>query len=299
MHTKTILNITRNKLFNNSKLQKDSFCEIFGNYISRKSGQKCCVYGQNGKPLKKETVIKFLENMQATNNYEIHKAKNLSDFRKSLKLINWSANEDYTILTRIFYFKNVFYLTDFIKEIYNTDYSSNLQQIPNIHVMKKELLKIDLTTPDLKGLSMKDLQLAFALNTLNFDKYLLYPIKEESNFKKEIRNITLFEQQEKDNKENIQERTKLKNKYDALQYENYQNAKKFDNEKFENLFSENYKVENSKNENQNKFANEEKEEALKIKDIEQLGKQLQFEDDSGCCSPEGTCACKQASKYKL
>jgi len=290
MHSKLILNSDNNILFTLIKLQKHSFCEIFGNYISRKSGQKCCVYGQNGKPLKKETVIKFLENMQATNSYEIQKAKNLSDFRKSLKLINWTPNEDYTILTRTFYFKNVFYLTDFIKEIYNTDYSSNLQQIPDVHVLKKELLKIELTTPDLKGLSMKDLQLAFALNALNYQKYLLYPIKDEQNFKKEIRNISLLEQEERENSVNIQERTKLKNKYDALQYEREEESKKFNSEKFESLLSENFKVENSKNAD------------LKFKEVDELadqvGKEVEF-GDSGCCSPEGTCACKKASKYQL
>lgn len=274
------------------RLQKQSFCEIFGSYISRKSGQKCCVYGQNGKPLKKETVMKFLENMQATNNFEIQKATNLSDFRKSLKLINWIPNEDFTNLTRVFYFKNVFYLTDFIKEIYNADYSANLQQIPNIHVLKKELLKIELTTPDLKGLSMKDLQLAFALNTLNLDKYLLYPIKDELNYKKEIRNIGLLEQQEKESTGYMQERSKLKNKYDALVYERESENKSFEfNEKFESLINENYKTELGMNYNKSETENK----GIYVKAMNAVG----MGEDSGCCSPEGVCACKQASKYKL
>jgi len=279
------------------KFQKRNFCEseIFGNFISRKSGQKCCVYGQNGKPLKKETVIKFLENMQVTNKYEKEKNNYLNEFKKNLKLINWKPNEDYTVLTRVFYFKNVFYLTDFIKEIYNTDYSSNLQQIPNIHVLKKELLKIELTTPDLKGLSMKDLQLAFALNTLNFDKFLIYPIKDEENYKREIRSINIYEQQEK---ENHQERTKLKNKYDALEYDKINNANPiFDKTKFDELFNENSKIDLNKKDKINTD--------LKAINIGTIQKENKFEDinlniqESGCCSPEGTCACKQASKYKL
>jgi len=282
--------INLNTQFFLSKIHKKSFCEILGSFLSRKSGQKCCVYGQNGKPLKKETVKKFLDNMQATNNFEVQKERDISDFRKSLKLINWKPNEDYTILTRVFYFKNVFYLTDFIKEIYNTDYSANLQQIPNIHVLKKELLKIELTTPDLKGLSMKDLQLAFALNSLSFEKFLLYPIMEEENYKREIRNITLFEQQDKGKDGSFQERTKLRNKYDALQYEKLIENKEAYNKDFENLLNQepNFDEKNLKfNENNLAF-----EKQNKIEDSE-------LNNDSGCCSPEGTCACKQASKYKL
>ena len=208
-----------------NKLQARNFCEILGNFISRKSGQKCCIYGQNGKPLKQDSIVKFLENLKNTNLEEAQKLENLTEFRKTLKLITWKPNEDFTILSRIFYFKNVFYLTDFIKEIYNADYSTNLQQIPNIHVIKKELLKIELTTPDLKGLSMKDLQLAFAINSLNYEKFLLYPISNEENYKKEIRNIGLYEAEELENKELSLQRTKLKNKYDALLYEknNFEN----------------------------------------------------------------------------
>lgn len=250
------------------KLHNYAFCDIFGNYISRKSGQKCCVYGQNGKPLKKETVVKFLDNLHSTNIAQINSLAQISDFKKKLKLINWQANEDYTLLHRIFYFKNVFYLTDFIKEIYNTDYSTNLQQIPNIHVLKKELLKIELTTPDLKGLSMKDLQLAFAINSLNYEKYLLYPIEDEQNYKREIRNITLMEKNGDENTELTQERTKLKNKYDALLYENI----------------DIHKIKNK---------------ALEKKENKNLD-DLNFDSaESGCCSPDSECACKQASKYKI
>ncbi len=74
------------------------------------------------------------------------------------------------------FFKNVFALTDFIKELYDIDYSSNSHQIPNISVNTKEVFKIELYTQLLKGLANKDIQLAFAINILKFDKFLLYPI---------------------------------------------------------------------------------------------------------------------------
>jgi len=126
-NNKTFFNI---KNFNKIKLQNThnfSFCEseVFGNFISRKSGQKCCIYGQNGKPLKKETVEKYLENLKRTNLQDIQKFDNLTEFEKNLKSINWAPNENYTSISRIFYFKNVFYLMDFIKEIYNVDYTSD------------------------------------------------------------------------------------------------------------------------------------------------------------------------------
>ena len=33
----------------------------FGEHISRKHGQKCCPYGQNGKPLSPEKVEEFMQ----------------------------------------------------------------------------------------------------------------------------------------------------------------------------------------------------------------------------------------------
>ena len=40
-----------------NSLQKRLF---YGNNISRKAGQKCCPYGQNGKPLSKDKVDTFI-----------------------------------------------------------------------------------------------------------------------------------------------------------------------------------------------------------------------------------------------
>jgi len=148
--------------------------------------------------------------------------------------------------------------------------------IPNIQVYKRELLKIELTTPDLKGLSMKDLNLAFAINSLNYEKYLLYPILNEESFKKEIRGINLYESRIKEEKE---QRTKLKNKYDSLVYEDKDAYKKSSN-----------KI----NSNNNDFI---------INDIDIDLNEINVNNNnsnSSCCTPgSDVCACKQASKYQI
>jgi pterin-4a-carbinolamine dehydratase len=190
---------------------KKFFCELLGNSISRKTGQKCCIYGQNGKPLREEVITKFLSDLYSNIKREIENTQ-LTENQKRLKLINWQASDNYTRLYRLFYFRNVFLLSQFVNDLYDLDYSTDIHQIPNIAVSNKELLKIELYTPLLKGLANKDLQLAFAINTLDFDKYSLVSIKDESNYKKEIRQITL-----EDESNRVEPaRTKLKNKYDAL-----------------------------------------------------------------------------------
>jgi pterin-4a-carbinolamine dehydratase len=196
---------------------------MFGNFISRKSGQKCCVYGQNGKPLIKETIDKFLNSMERNTEKDLENAHNLSQFEISRKRINWEPKDDYSKLFRIFYFRNVFLLTDFIREIYNQDYVSNVHQIPNISVSNQEVFKIELYTPALKGLSYRDLQLATAINSIDFNKYKLVPLKSEDNHKKEIRMISIEDEKIKSSV-NISEKSRFKNKYDALAYENSVNS---------------------------------------------------------------------------
>ncbi len=204
--TKTINNFTHKKLlitntnFHTHTFNKN-FCELFGNFISRKSGQKCCQYGQNGKPLKAATVIKYLDRL----------GENYGD---------WQPNEDFTRLNRVFYFKNVFSLTDFIKELYLLDYNTNLQQIPNVSVINREIVKVELYTPLLKGLAAKDLQLASAINTINFEKFQMIPIKDEKNYKKDIRKLQIIEDESNKNRDSASiEKSRLKNKYDGISYE--------------------------------------------------------------------------------
>lgn len=87
---------------------------FYGNNISRKAGQKCCPYNQNGKPLSQEKVETFL----AQYSDKVH----------------WQTNEDFTVLHRQFYLKNIFCAVEFIKDIYEMD-SMTTQQIPNVHIL--------------------------------------------------------------------------------------------------------------------------------------------------------------------
>jgi len=213
------------------KNNKFYFSEFFGNFISRKSGQKCCQYNQNGKPLTSDIVKKFLDDLNIKNLKAASLLTDLSDFEKERKLITWTSDEKYTKLYRLFYFRNVFSLTDYIKELYEIDYNSNIMQIPNIEVKKQELLKIELETPKLKGLSYKDFQLAFAIDSIDYKKYMLVPIKEESNYKKEIRQIHLEDQNKKimqeiinGNPEKKEEKSHFRNKYDSIVYNKITNS---------------------------------------------------------------------------
>lgn len=73
---------------------------FFGNHISRKHGQKCCPYGQNGKPLSQEVVRQFLSRPENT---------------------AWQTDASHSRIYRIFYFRNVFKMTAFIKDLYELD----------------------------------------------------------------------------------------------------------------------------------------------------------------------------------
>ena len=88
------------------KAQQSQHC-FFGNYqkafffgktISRKAGQKCCPYNQNGKPLPTEKVDEFLAGYGD----------------KAF----WRVDEDKTRLTRSYYLKNIFCATEFVKDVY-------------------------------------------------------------------------------------------------------------------------------------------------------------------------------------
>lgn len=213
------------KLFCSKNQNLEDSGNIFGEFLSRKHGQKCCTYNQNGKPLSKEIIDKFLNGFLESSKMELinnPKLKNLTEYEKELYLLNWQVSKNYTELIRIFYFKNVFLLTDFIKELYELDLSSNIMQIPGIEVKYQDVFKITLYTPRLKGLSYKDLQLAGLINTLNFKKYMLIPLSSEEHFRKEIRRFNIEEQNKSIYEELLkkgEKRTTLENKYDDVIYQ--------------------------------------------------------------------------------
>jgi len=141
---------------------------FFGNSISRMSGEKCCEYGQNGKPLSTEYVKNFLETAADPVKY-------------------WRPNEDYTMLTHSWFFTNYLQATGFMLEIAKIDSMNVLKQMPNAYLMRKEILRVELTTPKLEGLSNADLALAVQICLIPFKDYGLVPITDEKNFRRELR----------------------------------------------------------------------------------------------------------------
>ena len=141
--------------------------QFFGKNISRVHGQKCCPYKQNGKPLSQEKVETFL---------------NQDPEEKQM----WNPNEDFTRLSRSFYLENIFCAVEFVKDVYEMD-AETTKQIPNISILDQDIVRIDLHTKQLKGLSYRDLELAMIIDSFNFEKYKLLPLEKEKGYKRIIR----------------------------------------------------------------------------------------------------------------
>ena len=105
----------------------------------------------------------------------------------------WSTNEERTVLERKFYLKNIFCAVEFIKDLYEMD-SMTTQQIPNIHILDQgDIVKVELHTKPLKGLSYRDLELATIIDSFDFEKYKLVPIEAGVEARKAIRKIKVDE----------------------------------------------------------------------------------------------------------
>ena len=146
---------------------------FFGKNISRKAGQKCCPYNQNGKPLTQAKVEEFL-----------------SQYGDKPW---WNANEDFTRLTRSYYLKNIFCATEFVKDLYNAD-SVATQQIPNVSILNQDIVRVELHSLPLKGLSYRDFELALIIDSFNLEKYNLVPLVTEKGYKKVIRGMRIDEE---------------------------------------------------------------------------------------------------------
>jgi pterin-4a-carbinolamine dehydratase len=149
------------------KIASKSF-SFFGKSLSRVAGQKCCEYGQDGKPLSTEYVQNFINTASEEVKY-------------------WQPNEDYKTITHSWYFSNYLQAAAFALEIAKLDSMNVLKQQPNILIMKKEILRVELTTPKLGGLSKADLALATQISLMPNKDYSLVPILDEKNFRRELR----------------------------------------------------------------------------------------------------------------
>lgn len=151
---------------------------FFGSKLSRKTGLKCCIYDQNGKPLTPEFVKQKFENLG-----EIIKF--------------WKPNTEFTNLTRFWFVEDYFQATSFISEVARTDSLNVLKQKPTVY-LRKDFLKIELTTPSLGGLSHADLTLAVQIECLNPEKFGLVSVNDEKNFRRELRAKTMLANSVKD-----------------------------------------------------------------------------------------------------
>lgn len=53
------------------------------------------------------------------------------------------------------------------------------QQIPNVSIIDQDIVRVQLHTIPLKGLSYRDLQLAQIIDSFDLEKYKLVPLKTE------------------------------------------------------------------------------------------------------------------------
>ena len=67
--------------------------------------------------------------------------------------------------------------------------SMTTQQIPNVHIIDQDIVKLELHTKPLKGLSYRDLELATIIDSFDFEKYKLVPIETGRELGRAIRRI--------------------------------------------------------------------------------------------------------------
>ena len=72
--------------------------------------------------------------------------------------------------------------------------SETTKQIPDISILKQDIVRVELHTKDLKGLSYRDLELASIIDSFDFEKYKIMPLEKEKGYKSIIRKMKLDEQ---------------------------------------------------------------------------------------------------------
>ena len=72
--------------------------------------------------------------------------------------------------------------------------SQTTQQIPNVSILNQDIVRVELHTLPLKGLSYRDFELAMIVDGFDLAKYKLVPLKKEEGYKKIIRSIRIEEE---------------------------------------------------------------------------------------------------------
>lgn len=62
-----------------------------------------------------------------------------------------------------------------------------LKQQPNVYILRKEVLRVELQTPKLGGLAKADLSLAVQISLLPFKDFSVIPIMDEKTFRRDLR----------------------------------------------------------------------------------------------------------------
>eukprot|EP01017_Pseudomicrothorax_dubius_P028265 TRINITY_DN3350_c0_g1_i1.p1 TRINITY_DN3350_c0_g1~~TRINITY_DN3350_c0_g1_i1.p1 ORF type:complete len:145 (-),score=28.83 TRINITY_DN3350_c0_g1_i1:35-469(-) len=122
---------------------------FFNKKISTKYGEKCCRYNQNGQPMPKEKVKAIMETVKPF-------------------MQGWKLNEEHTQLIRLFYTRNYLMAVQFIKDVAKIDALST-RNCPSFHLTKGELLRLEVYSPPINGLSQVDFDLAMRINQMNFE----------------------------------------------------------------------------------------------------------------------------------
>jgi pterin-4a-carbinolamine dehydratase len=105
----------------------------------------------------------------------------------------WKVNEEYTRLHRSFYLQNIFGATEFVKDLYQAD-SVSTQQIPNVSITNQDIVRVELHTQPLKGLSYRDLELAMIIDSFDTERYKLIPLETEKGYKRLVRGLKIEEE---------------------------------------------------------------------------------------------------------
>ena len=142
---------------------------FFGGKVSPKFGKPCCKYGQDGKPLPVDKVLA---------NYE-----QVKEF-----LDGWSFNENHTALQKFIYLEDFYQVPALIKKIIDID-QMDTQNKPNIQLINGDLLKIELKSHNVGGLSHVDFELAILLNAIDLGFFSGLVVKSDKGYRREVREI--------------------------------------------------------------------------------------------------------------
>lgn len=80
-----------------------------------------------------------------------------------------------------------------MKDVYEADAMTS-QQLPNISIFNQDIVRVELHTIPLKGLSFRDLTLASIVDSFDLEKYQLVPLETEDGYKKVIRHMKIDEE---------------------------------------------------------------------------------------------------------